>query len=114
MLDLFDTGGDPLKVRLKHVIYVPGLTQGLYSISQFAKSNNTAEIVRNIIYLKFDDHTVTCPLFSAAILASNTTTAKKNQVPSSRNKVGDLVYIPLETLHHRSDHIYKCHCYASP
>ena len=104
LLKLTDTDGDPFTVRLKNVLYVPGLTQRLFSVSQFAQNDNTAEIVKNFIYLTFIDRTVTCPLFSASRTAFCTTKAQKKQVTNSRNKVGKFRPVPLETLHQRFGH----------
>jgi hypothetical protein len=76
---------------------VPGLTPIFIYIRKFVQMINTVEIVRKVVYLIFDNHTVICPLFSAAISYFNTATANKNQIPSSRNKSGDLRLSTLET-----------------
>jgi hypothetical protein len=75
LLNMTDTGGGPFTVRIKNVIYVPDLTHKLFSISQFTQNNNTAATVKNFIYLTFIDSTVTCHIFSATIIAFNTTIA---------------------------------------
>jgi hypothetical protein len=61
LLNLTDADGDPFTVRLKNAIYVRGLIQILFSVSQFSQNSNTADMVKNFIYITFIDLTVTCP-----------------------------------------------------
>jgi hypothetical protein len=89
---------------VKNIIYVPGFTHILLYVSQFAQNKNTAEIVKNFIYLNLIDRPVTCPFFSATRVALNTTIAKNKAYKIIRHKIGNLRHVPLETLHHLFGH----------
>jgi hypothetical protein len=87
LLNLTDTDGGPFTVRLKNVLYVPGLTQRLFSVIQFAQNNNTADIVNNLIYLTFIDRTIMCPIFSATMVTFNMAIAPKKQLQAPGTKL---------------------------
>lgn len=53
VLWLAHNDGGTLVVALKKVIYGPGLTQNMFSISQSIHQNNATVIVENLIYLTF-------------------------------------------------------------
>jgi hypothetical protein len=99
LLYLTDTDGDPFTVRLKNVIYVPGLTQRLLSVSQFAQTDNTSEIAKHIIDLTITDHLVIFPFFSATRIAFNNITVQKKTVTRFSSKIGTFRLDPLETRH---------------
>jgi hypothetical protein len=97
-----DIDRDP--VRLKNIFYVPGPARILFYVSQFAQSNNTAEIMKNFVYLAFIDRKITCPILSATREALNTTIAQKKPVTITRNKLVNGRPVPLDTLHRQFGH----------
>jgi hypothetical protein len=64
------------------------------SVSQFYQKDNTAEILKNFIYLTFIDLTIAYPLFSAIRVALNNNSVQKKTVPNKRNKIGKISMPP--------------------
>ena len=62
ILKLVDKHGKDCTVRSLYVFYVPGLTQGLFSIPKLNKFGNTATVKNGVMHLSFKGKLLTTPL----------------------------------------------------
>jgi hypothetical protein len=54
-ISMLDDRGDPIHAVLRDCMYVPGLSQRLFSVTKIAKNGHFATIKRNAITLYFGD-----------------------------------------------------------
>jgi len=119
---MLDNNGDQLEVTLTDVMYVPGLSQRLFSVSKFARHGFHAMIKRNATTLYFYGNGKESPVTLQSVgggkaLAAdlrvhaphseNDTAERYHSVPSIRNRDHSeqaRKFLSLETLHNRLGH----------
>jgi transposase InsO family protein len=118
-ISMQDDNGDWLNATLAEVMYVPGLSRRLFSITKFAQHGHKAIIQQHGTTLLFGPRRspVTIPYSKGQhALASNLTIAPVDEsneeatyhrIPTYRNKDQNWKRIPLELLHARLGH-RKC------
>lgn len=116
---MLDDHGNPLDAVLLDVMYVPGLSQRLFSITKFAKHGHFATIKHNCTMLYFGSQhaPVTLPAHDGKTLAANNHVTEINDPPTTNNMVpwscshdhssGSKRHTPLELLHRCLGH-KKC------
>ena len=100
-VDMLDDEGNRVKTVLENVMYVPGLTQRLFSITNFVNNGNRATFERNALKLYFGDRTVpvTIQMENGRVLAMP---AKRKHKEKSVHKKR----VRSELLHKRLGHRY--------
>ncbi len=73
MLSMQDDNGDKFSAILKDVMYIPGLSHQLFSITKFARHGHKALIQNNGIVLYFQNHAASITL--SPLSGSNTVVA---------------------------------------
>jgi hypothetical protein len=122
---MLDDNGDQLEVTLADVMYVPGLSRRLFSVSKFARHGFHAMIKRNATTLYFHGNGKESPITLQSVgggkaLAAdlrihaphseNDTAGRYHSVPSMRNRDHSeqaCKFLSLETLHNQLGH-RKC------
>ncbi len=117
IIQMYDDDGVQFSATLTDVMYVPGLSRRLFSITKFARHGHYAIVKHNATTLYFDGangHPVTILAHNngntmASDISVISTTADMENIPSSRNRdhSTNRKRISLELLHRRLGH-RKC------
>jgi transposase InsO family protein len=110
-VDMLDDEGKRVQAVLDNVMYVPGLTQRLFSITNFVNNGNKASFERNALKLYFGDRSVpvTIQMMNGRVSAMP---AKKNSEANQANdkslprKSKPKKRVRTELLHKRLGHRY--------
>lgn len=124
---MLDDNGIPLEATLTDVMYVPGLSRRLFSVSKFARHGFHAMIKKNATTLYFVSQGKECPVtlqsvgggkalaadlrVCTATSQSVTSDERYHSVPSLRNRdhsAGARKLLSIETLHNRLGHRKCC------
>jgi hypothetical protein len=118
-ISMLDDNGNPLEVKLQDVMYVPGLSRRLFSITRFVRHGHHATFTKGTTILKFAPSWAVVSLVNhiraAAFAADSTVIAKKeipntyHEIPAYRNANVPTRHkrLPLELIHVRLGH-RKC------
>jgi hypothetical protein len=119
-INMLDDDGNPLEVKLQDVIYVPGLSRRLISVTHFVHHGHHATFTKGITILKFAPSWATVFVVNnvkAAAFAADATVMEDednnannyHEVPAFRNTAIPLQHkrLPLELLHACLGH-WKC------
>jgi hypothetical protein len=118
-ISMQDDTGKWFNATLSDVMYIPGLSHHLFSITQFAQHGHCAIVQQHgtTMLLGPNRLPVTIPYhkkgkrmafnFSVVTTAGQDNTSSYHKIPTYRNKDQDKKRLPLELLHHRLGH-RKC------
>jgi translation initiation factor IF-1 len=118
---MLDDNGNQLEVTLTDVLYVPGLSRWLFSVTKFAQHGFHAMIKRNATTLFFSSQGKECPVtlqsagggkalaadlrvHTLSQFSTDTSEDRYRSIPSLRNRdhsEGARKFLSLETLHNR-------------
>jgi len=118
-ISMQDDTGKWFNATLSDVMYIPGLSRRLFSVTQFAQHGHHAIVQQHGTTMLFGPNRlpVTIPYhkkgkimasnFSVVTTAEQDNTSSYHKIPTYRNKDQDKKRLPLELLHHCLGH-RKC------
>jgi transposase InsO family protein len=116
-IKMLDDENNPLEVTFHDVMYVPGLSRRLFSITRFVRHGHNATFTKGTTTLQFAPtmatvsiaHTTKATVFAADSTVMNNSTLNYHEVPAFRSSVSRSRQkrLPLELLHARLGH-RKC------
>jgi len=110
-INMLDDNGNILEVKLQDVMYVPGLSRRLFSITRFVRHGHHATFTKGTTILKFAPSWATVSLtnhiraaaFAAGstVIAEEQSTSQYHEVPAFRNanNPSNHKHLPLELIH---------------